>query len=97
LIEIKEAHATAAGSGGVAKFQIDLPQCPMIGWVTELPDLKTVRVAMASETYRAMARECYELARQTQDDVERRKLILLAAQWTELADLSEKPDHVKVH
>jgi hypothetical protein len=44
-----------------------------------------------------MARECYELARQTQDDVERRKLILLAAQWTELADLSEKPDSVKVH
>jgi hypothetical protein len=52
---------------------------------------------MASETYRAMARECYELALQTQDDVTRRELILLAAQWAQLAELSEKPDCVKVH
>jgi hypothetical protein len=47
---------------------------------------------MAAEEYRAMARECYELARKTQDAVTRRELILLAAKWTELAELNEKPD-----
>lgn len=47
---------------------------------------------MASDAYRAMARECYELARETKDDVERRELILLAAQWNELAEIREKPD-----
>jgi hypothetical protein len=47
---------------------------------------------MASEAYWAMALECYELARHTEDDVTRRELILLAAQWTELAELNEKPD-----
>jgi hypothetical protein len=52
---------------------------------------------MASEAYRAMARECYELARQTEDVVERRELILLAAQWTELAEIREKSDHSKLH
>jgi hypothetical protein len=52
---------------------------------------------MASEAYRAMARECYELARQTEDEVERRELILLAAQWAELAELKEKPDHSNLH
>ena len=45
---------------------------------------------MASEEYRNLARECYELARKTQDDVRRRELILLAAKWTELAQLNEK-------
>jgi hypothetical protein len=54
-------------------------------------------VTMASDAYRAMARECYELARQTKDDVERRELILLAAQWTEFAELKEKPNHSKLH
>jgi hypothetical protein len=34
---------------------------------------------MASQEYRVLARECYELARNTQDDVRRRELILLAA------------------
>jgi hypothetical protein len=52
---------------------------------------------MASEEYRTMARECYELARRTQDDVRRRELILLAAKWTELAELSEKPETKQVH
>jgi hypothetical protein len=47
---------------------------------------------MASEAYRAIARECYELARQTKDDVERRELILLAAQWIELAEIKDKVD-----
>jgi hypothetical protein len=47
---------------------------------------------MASEAYWAIALECYELARQTEDDVTRRELILLAAKWTELAELNEKPD-----
>ena len=49
-----------------------------------------VGVTMASEAYRAMARECYELARQTEDDVERRELILLAARWAELAELKKR-------
>jgi len=44
-----------------------------------------------------MARECYELARKTQDDVRRRELILLAAKWTELAELSEKPEASQLH
>jgi hypothetical protein len=52
---------------------------------------------MASEAYRAMARECYELARQTEDVVTRRELIVLAAQWTELAELNEKPEPSKLH
>jgi hypothetical protein len=52
---------------------------------------------MASETYLAKARECYELARQIEDDATRRELILLAAKWTELAELSEKPHPLKLH
>jgi hypothetical protein len=52
---------------------------------------------MASEEYRTMARECYELARKTQDDVRRRELILLAAKWTELAELNEKPEASQLH
>jgi hypothetical protein len=52
---------------------------------------------MASEEYRTMARECYELARKTQDDVRRRELILLAAKWTELADFIEEPEPSKLH
>ena len=52
---------------------------------------------MAAEEYRTMARECYELARKTQDDIRRRELILLAAKWTELAELNEKPDPAHLH
>lgn len=59
----------------------------------QLPPPQTLGVTMGSEAYRAIARECYELARQTKDDVERRELILLAAQWNELAEIREKPDY----
>lgn len=52
---------------------------------------------MASEEYQILARECYELARKTQDDVRRRELILLAAKWAELAQLTEKPDPSQLH
>jgi hypothetical protein len=52
---------------------------------------------MGSEEYRAMALECYDLARKTQDDVRRRELILLAAKWTELAELNQKSDPSKLH
>ncbi len=55
------------------------------------------RVTMASEEYRVLARECYELARNTRDDVRRRELILLAAKWAELAELIEKPDASQLH
>jgi hypothetical protein len=54
------------------------------------------RATMASEAYRSMARECYELARKTEDDVRRRELILLAGKWTELAELNEKRDDSKL-
>jgi hypothetical protein len=56
-----------------------------------------VEVTMASEQYRTMARECYELARKTEDDVRRRELILLAAKWNELAELNEKPEASQLH
>jgi hypothetical protein len=46
---------------------------------------------MATEEYRNLARECYALAQKTHDDVRRRELILLAANWTELAQLNENP------
>jgi hypothetical protein len=52
---------------------------------------------MASQEYRTLARECYELARKTEDDVRRRELILLAAKWAELAELTEKPDTPRLH
>jgi hypothetical protein len=52
---------------------------------------------MVSEEYRTLARECYELARNTRDDVRRRELILLAAKWAELAELIEKPDPSQLH
>jgi hypothetical protein len=54
-------------------------------------------MTMASQEYRTLARECYELARKTEDDVRRRELILLAAKWTELAELIEKPEPSKLH
>ena len=66
-------------------------------WCGTNSPAQTAGMTMASEAYRAMARECYELARQTKDDVERSELILLAAQWTELAELKETPDHSKLH
>jgi hypothetical protein len=44
-----------------------------------------------AEQYRTLARECYELAQKTQNDVRRRELILLTAKRTELAEFNENP------
>jgi hypothetical protein len=44
-----------------------------------------------------MARECYEIARQTDDHAVHRELLWLAVKWTVQAELTDKPHHSKLH
>ena len=52
---------------------------------------------MDSNECRTMARECCEIARQTDDHTVRRELLWLAVKWTEQAELTDKPHHPKPH
>ncbi len=45
---------------------------------------------MDSDEYRAMARECYQIAGQTDDHAVRRELLWLAVKWKELAELADE-------
>ena len=51
---------------------------------------------MDPEECRANARECYDVARNTADPEARRELLLLVAQWHEVAYLITK-DRRKLH
>jgi hypothetical protein len=55
-------------------------------------DLIAKKPIMNAEQCRAMARECYQLARDAPEPDVRRRLLHLAVKWRELANAADKED-----